>query len=180
MKRKVIWILLVMGGFIFTLPGKAQNILTCDMKKRFSRNSVLELKDDTQNIVAKIYRKNRLEFIDCNDNRYIIKKSWNKSFIFYNEVSEDTIGKLTRNRIQLKNDLDYVVRTGRLGLKIKEGNDILLKGSYNPDFRYYHIEIQTPVYHENLINLLAVYYAVRKCREISRNKNFNNVWQVAN
>jgi len=180
MRCKIILIFLVFGWFIFPQLGNAQNILTCEMKKYFFRNSVLELKDDNLNTVAKIYRRKRTEVIDCGDYQYIVKKSWNKSYVFYNSVNEDTIGILIRNRIQLKNDMDYVVRTGRLGLKVKEGNQILLKGSYNPDFRSYHIEIQTPVYHENLINLLAVYYAVRKCREISRNTNFNNVWLVAN
>ncbi len=180
MKRKVIWILLVMGGFIFTLPGKAQNILTCEMKKYFFRNSVLELKDDNLSTIAKIYRKNRTEVIDCDTYQYIVKKSWNRSFVFYNSVNEDTIAILTRNRILLKNEPDYVVRTGRFGLKIKEDEEILINGSYNPDLRFYHIEIRTPIYCDNLINLLAGYYAIRKCKEISRQSMNNNVWLITN
>ncbi|UCG26717.1 MAG: hypothetical protein JSV24_06965 [Bacteroidales bacterium] len=180
MSNKIIFIFLVFGWFMPFQKGNTQNILTCEMKKYFFRNSVIELKDDNLNTIAKIYRKNRKEVIDCNDYQYIIKKSWNKSFVFYNSVNEDTIATLTRNRIRLKNEPDYYVRTGRFGFKIKEDNEILIKGSYNPDFRFYHIEIKTPIYHDNLINLLAGYYAIRKCKEISRQNNLNYTWLITN
>lgn len=179
MKCKIILALLILSGSVFTLPGSAQKILTCEMKKNHRRNVVLEFRDENQNVVAKIFREKRTDVIESDDFKYVVKKSVKNSFVFYNEVNEDTIAILSRNRILLKNDTEYNIKTGRSGLIIEENNEILLKGLYNPDLRYYHIEIHTHVYHENLINLLAGYYAVRKCSEIYQN-TAHQVWLVAN
>lgn len=179
MRHFVIIILCFACGISFNSPVKAQNIITCDMKKHAWRNDILELKDNSQNLLAKIYRKNRTDVIECKNHQYVIKRLIGKSLVFYNEVSEDTIAVLTRKGIHLTNEANYTIRTGRSGLKIEENKEIILKGSYNPDLRYYHIEIETPIYSENLINLLAGYYATRKCKELSRSAN-NNVYLFVN
>ena len=171
-------VLLVLCTFI-ALQGSAQKILTCEMKKNHRRNTMLEVKDENQDVVAEIFREKRTDVIESDDFKYVVKKSLRNSFVFYNEVNKDTIATLSRNRIQLENDTEYIIKSGRSGLIVKEDNEILLKGLYNPALRYYHIEIHTPIYHENLINLLAAYYAVRRCKEISQNTT-NQVWLIAN
>ena len=148
------------------------------MKKNHRRNTVLELKDENQVVVAKIFRENRTDVIESNDFKYVVKKSLKNAYVFYNSVNEDTVAVLSRNRIQLKNEAEYSIRTGRSGLIIKEDKEILLKGLYNPDLRHYQIEIHTPIYRDNLINLLAAYYAIRRCKEISQNTT-NQIWLMA-
>jgi hypothetical protein len=179
MRHYINILFIVAGGILYNSPVKAQNIITCDMKKNAWKNEVIELKDNNQNLLAKIYRKNRTDVIESEKHRYVIKRLIGKSLVFYSEVNEDTIAVLTRNGILLKNEANYSIRTGRSGLKIEEDKEIILRGSYNPDLRYYHIEIRTPIYAENLINLLAGYYAARKCKELSRSTN-NHVYLFVN
>ena len=70
---------------------------------------------------------------------------------------------------------NYSIKPAKSGWKIKEGEDLEMKVKYLRSRKVYVIEILTPVYEENILNLLACYYAVRKCKEIIKSKrNYNH------
>ncbi len=144
----------------------AQNILTCELAKNFKRKSVFELKNEERNIVARIHQQRRDYIIKDNDDQYIIKKRGNRQYVFYDSVFTDTIATITNKSILLKNIADYSIKSGKSGWKIREGEDLELNVKYSTKRKVYTIEIRTPVYEENILNLLACYYAIRKCKDI--------------
>lgn len=157
-----------MAGYLSLLfmVSNAQNILTCELAKNFKRKSVFELKNRENNIIARIHQQKRDYIISDDDEQYIIKKRGNRQYVFFDSIFTDTIATITNKNILLKNVAYYSVKSGRSGWKIREGEDLELNVKYSTKRKVYVIEIRTPVYEENILNLLACYYAIRKCKDI--------------
>ena len=161
--------------FLFPSLSEAQSVLTCELAKNFRKKHVFELKNEENNIVAKIYQQKRNYIIQEDDDQYLIQKKGRRQFVFCDSIFTDTIATISKKSISLKNIADYQIKTSRSGLKIREGEDLEIKVNYSPERKVYVISIHTPVYEENILNLLACYYSIWKCKEIiQQSKNYNH------
>ena len=148
---------------------QAQNTLTCEVDKKFRKNTIYELKDNEQQVVANLSQLKRDAVIRYGTDQYYIKKHRSWYYVFYDSVFSDTVAVMHNKNITIKERADnseFVIKHDKKGWKISENEDISLKVGYSEDQKKYDIEIKSPAYNDHLINSLACYYAIRKCKEI--------------
>lgn len=166
---KLYLLVFILTGLFIVSDNNAQNILSCKVDKRFKKNTVYELKDSEQQVVARLSQQKRDVFINYDAHQYVIKKHRNTYYIFYDSIMEDTICIMHKKDIVLKNRADntaFTIKNDKKGWSINENEDVSLKVAYSSTRKVYNIEIKTPAYSDHLINSLACYYAIRKCKEI--------------
>lgn len=156
----------------FSAITKAQNILTCELDKNYRKKSVFEVKNDENQVVAQIYQQKKNYFIKHNNDSYLIQKKGKEQYVFYDSIFTDTIATITKKNLFLKNIANYSIKPIKKGWKVNEGEDLEMNVKYAKERKVYVIEIHTPVYEENILNLLACYYAIRKCKDIIQSDNY--------
>ena len=172
---KTIKFLAVSCLLILSTVSEAQNLLTCELPRNFKKKSVFELKDNDSKVIANIHQQKKNYIIKQNNDQYLIQRRGSRQYVFVNSVLTDTIAVITNKSLLLKNIANYRIKPVKSGWKIKEGEDLEMKVKYLRSRKVYVIEILTPVYEENILNLLACYYAIRKCKEIIKSKrNYNH------
>ena len=166
----------VSSFILLSAISKSQNILTCELKKNYRKKHIIEVINAEKQIVAKIYQQKRNYVIENKDEQYLIKKRGKTQYVFHDSVFTDTVAVMTNRSLFLKKIGNYTIKRAGSGWKINEGEDLEMKLKYIQERKVYVIEIHTPVYEENLLNLLACHYAIRKCKDIiQQKKNANNI-----
>ena len=84
---------------------------------------------------------------------------------------EDTIAIITKNKIILNNDSEITIKKIKRGWKLTDNDNVVLNMSYNAERKIYNIKMLTATYPDNLVNLLAWEYAIRKCKELIETEN---------
>jgi hypothetical protein len=159
---------------LFSAISKPQNILTCELNKNYRKKSVFKIENDENQVIAKIYQQKRNYIIENNDMQYLIQKRGKMQYVFHDSVFTDTVAVLTNRSLSLRKIGNYTIKRARSGWRINEGEDLEMNIKYNPQRKVYVIKIHTPIYEENILNLLACYYAIRKCKDIIQQNNSAN------